>query len=740
MVAATWTCQPVRVGWQGLKVIVNKGRSDQRLPSPDELLRKRNQSTHGSRIVKKSVSVVGAVEQMTTHATGRDPMMRVRLLDHVFFVVPMMMTTNWDHSAGHRSVRFEEPPPPVPKAFDTLEAPRGPLSGVVKLVDTAHLMTRLHENEIKMKQMEEERKANELAAQTAPVAAPQPPPAQYTRRSSAAVVPVARQVSEDEIEKQKKENKAAAAAEKATETAKAVTTATAKESVAAPTATAPASRLTTASSVESRYVPRRVTALREDSDDTPPVRRTSSSDRPEITSLDRPPSGREAVTRRESRDDSRDDDDDDSVVARYRRRKEMTSVPPPPVVAAAPSTTTSSSRQVSGLKCVPSASSIPVSNATPPASSVTNGSSNSSRFLRDVHEDSDSDSDNSALPPLSQYARTRNSETAYSPMNTASFSMRRGSTTDLPPTTPPATTTTPPTTPSATTASVRTSSLLTRTPSLDQESDSRTGVSNSRESAASAITSAHPKIVPLSLRRRESSPLLLRQATMPVTASDKSAVFVKRDSFTSLRSRSPSADREASKSTTNLDSYRTSTQYTPPTTPTRRTNYDSGREFSGSRYSSSRTAGLSSLPYSSSNSGSSAPRSTGLARSSTVGDMLSRSSRYTGSDRDTGSSYHSSSARDPFSRRDSPSSTSYTSSSSTPSSRQVSSSSSSYRRPSMSSSLSLTDATSNMRHMYRSVTRAFSLFFSSLFSCHRKKCTDLYAGRRAALDRTRAYR
>ena len=612
-------------------------------------------------------------------------------------------------SAGHRSVRFEEPPPPVPKAFDTLEAPRGPLSGVVKLVDTTHLMTRLHENEIKMKQMEEEKKANELAAQNAPAPVAAPPVTQYqsTRRSSATVAPVARQVSEDEIEKQKKENKAAAAAEKATETAKPVPTAVAKES--AVTTTAPASRLSSASSTESsRYVPRRVTTLREDPDDVTPIRRTSSTDRPEMTSQDRPPSGREAaLVRRESRDDSRDEDDDDSVMARYRRRKEMTSVPPPaaPVTT---STSTTASRQVSGLTSDPPAPST-VSTDTP-ASSVTNGSS---RFLREVREDSDSDSDNPSLPPLSQYARTRNTETAYSPMNTASFSMRRGSTTELP--TP---TTTPPTTPSATSVTAR-SAFSSRTPSIDQELDSRTGV---REPAA--ITSA-PKIVPLSLRRRESSPLLLRQATMPVTASDKS--FVKRD-YTSLRSRSPSADREASKSTTNLESYR-STQYTPPTTPTRRTNYDSGRDYSSSRYSSSGRSGLSSFPYTSSSftsssTSSSAPRTSGLARSSTVGDMLSRSSRYTGLDRDTSSSYSSgSSARDPFARRASPSSLTSTSSSISSSRPAVSSSSSSYRRPSMSSSLTLTDATSNEQLVYRSVTRASSLFFSSSSTTCKQICT-----------------
>lgn len=587
-----------------------------------------------------------------------------------------LRTTNDDDedtgsSGTHRSVRFEEPAAPVPKVFDTLDAPRGPLSGVIKLVDTAHLMTRLHENEVKMKQQEEEKKANETAAQNAPPAPAPLPQLQTARRTTTPASLVTRQVSEDEIEKQKKENKAAAAAEKVSEATKVTsTTSSAKESTVT-AVTTPSQRLTSQSSVESsRYAPRRVTALREDSDDSSSSRRTSSIDRPEVTTQERPPSGRDPVSRRETRDDSRDDEDDDSVVARYRRRKEMNSVPPPVTSPAPPTTTPSSvSRQVPGLTSVsvPSfvASDVPVA-----AVVVLSSRSNEA-----------AEAEAPTLPPLSQYARSRNSETSFSPMNNASFSLRRGSTSEL------ATSTgTPPLTPSAVGSR---SSFLTRSAAIDQDTESRTGV---RETSTAAIppTSASSKIVPLSLRRRDSSPVLLRQATMPVTATDKSTAYAKRDFTASLRSRSPSSDRDTSKSTTNLD-YRSS-QYTPPTTPTHRTAYDSSRDYSSSRYTTSSRTGLPYSPSSSSSS-SNGTRGMGLARSSTVGDMLSRSSRYTGSDRDMTSAYSSSggsSSRDTYSHRSSPSAAPSLSTSSRPVS------SSSYRRPStIPSSLTLTDATSN---------------------------------------------
>lgn len=104
-----------------------------------------------------------------------------------------------------RNVRFEEPPPPREKLFDTDDANRGPLSGVVKLSDSAKFMERLHENQVKQKQKQAEK---EKAENEPPPAAPVPPP----RR------PPARQLSEDEVEKQKKAANQAAASSSSTAT------------------------------------------------------------------------------------------------------------------------------------------------------------------------------------------------------------------------------------------------------------------------------------------------------------------------------------------------------------------------------------------------------------------------------------------------------------------------------------------------------------------------------------------
>lgn len=119
-----------------------------------------------------------------------------------------------DHSfeEGHesevssiRSVRFqEEMPQQRAKLFDTEEMVnlRAPLSGIIKLMDSPHVMERLYQNEIKAKLKENEEKENHTntvsSVPSIPVSTPAPRPM--------------RQVSEDEIEKQKKQNKAAAAA------------------------------------------------------------------------------------------------------------------------------------------------------------------------------------------------------------------------------------------------------------------------------------------------------------------------------------------------------------------------------------------------------------------------------------------------------------------------------------------------------------------------------------------------
>ncbi|KAH9515985.1 Zinc ion binding, variant 2 [Dermatophagoides farinae] len=134
-------------------------------------------------------------------------------------------TTNDDHSfddhdsdllSGHR-VRFQEESSSSssttkPKLFDTEEMAnmRTPLSGLIKLSDSPHLMERLHQNEIKAKQKAAEVKENESSMTTTTTNATMPPITNVT--STPNPTPVhrpARQISEDEIEKQKKQNQAA---------------------------------------------------------------------------------------------------------------------------------------------------------------------------------------------------------------------------------------------------------------------------------------------------------------------------------------------------------------------------------------------------------------------------------------------------------------------------------------------------------------------------------------------------
>lgn len=80
---------------------------------------------------------------------------------------------------------------------ETEDATKGPLSGVIRILDSPHVMERLHNSEVRQKKQKEE---EERKAKMPP---PAPPPVSR---------PMTRQMSEDEIEKQKKENKAAAAA------------------------------------------------------------------------------------------------------------------------------------------------------------------------------------------------------------------------------------------------------------------------------------------------------------------------------------------------------------------------------------------------------------------------------------------------------------------------------------------------------------------------------------------------
>lgn len=87
---------------------------------------------------------------------------------------------------------------------ETEDATKGPLSGVIRIQDSPHVMERLHHNEVRQNKAKEE---EERKARMPP---PAPPPVSR---------PMTRQLSEDEIEKQKKENKAAAAAASASNAA-----------------------------------------------------------------------------------------------------------------------------------------------------------------------------------------------------------------------------------------------------------------------------------------------------------------------------------------------------------------------------------------------------------------------------------------------------------------------------------------------------------------------------------------
>lgn len=192
--------------------------------------------------------------------------------------------------SAHRSVRFQEQEPaalPRPKIFDTEEVTRGPLSGVIKLVDSPKLMERLHQNEVKQKLKEQEEKS-------APP--PQPPPVSTPVSQPLPRRAPSRQVSEDEIEKQKKANKVAAAATAAA--AAAATPQPAPPAPQSPKTTVPQSPVVPES--PNRLINRRVTQLqKEDS-----VNRYSSDS-----------------SRRGSDNDDLGDDSDNSSVGRYTRRR-----------------------------------------------------------------------------------------------------------------------------------------------------------------------------------------------------------------------------------------------------------------------------------------------------------------------------------------------------------------------------------------------------------------------------------
>ncbi|XP_054724060.1 LOW QUALITY PROTEIN: RING finger protein nhl-1-like [Uloborus diversus] len=102
-----------------------------------------------------------------------------------------------------RTVRFADEQTPKEKIFDLDGTTKGPLSGVVKLVDSAKIMERLHQNEVKQKQqLSEKDKASSTQPATptiTPAPQPNPPPKRQTLR----------QQSEDDIDRQKRANQQA---------------------------------------------------------------------------------------------------------------------------------------------------------------------------------------------------------------------------------------------------------------------------------------------------------------------------------------------------------------------------------------------------------------------------------------------------------------------------------------------------------------------------------------------------
>ncbi|XP_035208694.1 histone acetyltransferase KAT6B-like isoform X2 [Stegodyphus dumicola] len=100
-----------------------------------------------------------------------------------------------------RTVRFADEQQQREKIFDVDDATKGPLSGVVRLLDSPKIMERLHQNEVKQKQSTSDKeKVTTPSAITPTVVAPVA--AQPKRQTS-------RQQSEDDIDRQKKANQQA---------------------------------------------------------------------------------------------------------------------------------------------------------------------------------------------------------------------------------------------------------------------------------------------------------------------------------------------------------------------------------------------------------------------------------------------------------------------------------------------------------------------------------------------------
>ncbi|GFQ64950.1 RING finger protein nhl-1 [Trichonephila clavata] len=120
-----------------------------------------------------------------------------------------------------RTVRFaDEPQQPRERIFDLDDASKGPLSGVVKLLDSPKVLERLHQNEVKQKLSEKEKPASTPAPTPAPVT----PTVTQTKR------PTTRQQSEDDIDRQKRENQQASSSTTPTSSQKDTVTSSRKSS------------------------------------------------------------------------------------------------------------------------------------------------------------------------------------------------------------------------------------------------------------------------------------------------------------------------------------------------------------------------------------------------------------------------------------------------------------------------------------------------------------------------------
>lgn len=106
-----------------------------------------------------------------------------------------------DRSRGQSRECSPEPPRIIEermeKILETEDATKGPISKVVRLLDSPQVMEKLHQTEVRQKQQQKEQ---ERKAQQPP---PRPVPTYQPR--------IQRQLSEDDVDKQKKQNQAAAA-------------------------------------------------------------------------------------------------------------------------------------------------------------------------------------------------------------------------------------------------------------------------------------------------------------------------------------------------------------------------------------------------------------------------------------------------------------------------------------------------------------------------------------------------